>query len=614
MATSNSLEWILKIKDLASGVSDKVNASLHKTKDTLDNVNAGAVKMASSASKALNSLYSKAQTAVKGSDFLNASVEELKSRLEEVNKVRVGTVLKSEFNEASKEAKALENQIKRLEQGISGSGIGAKIAGWRKDFASSLPGANLIKNPLALAGATVGGFWKATMSAMEAGKEKVRIQTLVGSAEIGEALYDGITKFATDTVFGDELYGVAAQMLGYGIDQSEVLPIMKQLGDISQGDAQKLDSLSLAFSQASSLGKLMGQDFNQMVNAGFNPLAVISKKTGESIESLRNRMEKGLISIDEVKGAMTMATSEGGDFYNMLEDIANTPYGKLQKFIGGIREGFKTIGEVFTPLVSTILDGLNWINEKAGAYIKPVAATIGLLSVVLLGVAVAQWAFTSAIWANTAALLANPITWIVVAIAALIAVIVSAINKYHEWGAAILLLMGPLGMVVNLIMALKNNWESIKEAFSEGGILAGLKRIGVVLLDAVLYPVQQLLNMLAKIPGLSKLAKGGADRIAAIRKNLDLVDPEGKKNKVEDPRGVIRSDGTSTVDTSGATQTNESIVTGGTRNTTINMTIGNIVETLNLKAQDLKEGAQQTQDELAAALLRALAMATTTAG
>lgn len=614
MATSNSLEWILKIKDLASGVSDKVNASLHKTKDTLDNVNAGAVKMASSASKALSSLYSKAQTAVKGSDFLNASVEELKARLEEVNKVRVGTVLKSEFNEASKEAKALENQIKRLEQGISGSGIGAKIAGWRKDFASSLPGANLIKNPLALAGAAVGGFWSATNKAMEAGKEKIKLQTLTGSKEIGTELYNGLTKFATDTVFGDELYDMGAQMLANGIKSTDVLPVMKELGDISMGDAQKLGSLSLAFAQVQGKGHLAGQELLQLINAGFNPLQVISEETGESMESLRTKMSKGEIGIDKVREAMQIATGPGGKFYKMLDDVANTPYGQLENIRGTISQMMIQIGEVFLPIASKFMTFISWIAEKAGPFLKPFVVVLGFLAAGLLTVAVAQWAMTTAVWANTAALLANPITWIVVAIAALIAIIVSAINKYHEWGAAILLLMGPLGMVVNLIMALKNNWESIKEAFSEGGILAGLKRIGVVLLDAVLYPVQQLLNMLAKIPGLSKLAKGGADRIAAIRKNLDLVDPEGKKNKVEAPRGVLNSDGTSTVDTSGAAQTNESIVTGGTRNTTINMTIGNIVETLNLKAQDLKEGAQQTQDELAAALLRALAMATTTAG
>src|SRR5690606_8087811 len=111
-------------------------------------------------------------------------------------------------------------------------------------------------------------------------------------------------------------------------------------------------------------------------------------------------------------------------------------------------------------------------------------------------------------------------------------------NKFNEWGAVILAMMGPLGWLINTIIILKNNWDSIVAAFKNDGILGGLKRIGIVLLDVVLYPIQQLLEMLAKIPGLSKLAGSGAQKLSDIREKLNLVTPPGEKTEKE-KSGVV---------------------------------------------------------------------------
>lgn len=51
----------------------------------------------------------------------------------------------------------------------------------------------------------------------------------------------------------------------------------------------------------------MGQDLNQMINAGFNPLQVISEKTGKSIAVLKKEMEQGAISSEMVADAFAAA-------------------------------------------------------------------------------------------------------------------------------------------------------------------------------------------------------------------------------------------------------------------------------------------------------------------
>jgi tape measure domain-containing protein len=92
-----------------------------------------------------------------------------------------------------------------------------------------------------------------------------------------------------------------------------------------------MKSLALAFSQATASGKLMGQDLNQMINAGFNPLEVISRKTGKSIDQLKEEMEAGGISAKELGEAFQMATQEGERFYKGAERAGSTTAGRLEK-------------------------------------------------------------------------------------------------------------------------------------------------------------------------------------------------------------------------------------------------------------------------------------------
>lgn len=92
-------------------------------------------------------------------------------------------------------------------------------------------------------------------------------------------------------------------MLGFGIESDKVMGYLKALGDISMGDSERFQSLALAFSQMSATGKLMGQDLLQMINAGFNPLKVISEETGKSIGELKDEMSQGKISAEMVQKA-----------------------------------------------------------------------------------------------------------------------------------------------------------------------------------------------------------------------------------------------------------------------------------------------------------------------
>src|SRR5207244_4031490 len=96
-------------------------------------------------------------------------------------------------------------------------------------------------------------FAQGSMSkAMEFQKTKTSFEVLTGDKAKGQGLANDLNKLQQDTILGPEVFKSAQTMLGFGIGAEKVIPTMKMLGDISMGDAQKLESLTLAFSQVSS--------------------------------------------------------------------------------------------------------------------------------------------------------------------------------------------------------------------------------------------------------------------------------------------------------------------------------------------------------------------------
>lgn len=179
---------------------------------------------------------------------------------------------------------------------------------------------------------------------------EISFRTLLGSQEKANALIAEIKSYGTVTPYDTEGLAQAARlMLSYGMSSSKIMPTLKMLGDIAMGDKDKLQSLTLAFSQMSASGRVCKEDLNQMVDAGFNPLQIISEKTGKSIGELTDEVSKGAISVHDIEKAFIDATSEGGKFYNMVNNMSDSIAGKTAQMTDNW-EAFKaSIGALLKP-------------------------------------------------------------------------------------------------------------------------------------------------------------------------------------------------------------------------------------------------------------------------
>jgi len=191
---------------------------------------------------------------------------------------------------------------------------------------------------------------------------------LLKSTDQAKQMMSDFRKEAIKSPLSIEDYAKAGKsLLAFGVSQEKVMPSLKMLGDVSMGNAERFQSLSLAFAQTQAAGRLMGQEVLQFVNAGFNPLQVISEKTGRSMKDLKKDMEDGAISADMVSEAFKIATSEGGLFFGALEKGSQTTSGKFAKltdsfdqlkvsFGTGLNEGLKVVYEKLGEVVPQFMD------------------------------------------------------------------------------------------------------------------------------------------------------------------------------------------------------------------------------------------------------------------
>jgi len=195
---------------------------------------------------------------------------------------------------------------------------------------------------------------------VKAEQTTVAFTTFLGSATKAKTLLAELIKFSQETPFTpDQVNSAARTLLGFGFQVEEILPSLKALGNISAGTGKDLTELSIIYGQIRTAGRLMGQDLLQLINAGFNPLQVISQKTGKSVRELRDEMAKGNITFDQVAQAFKDATSEGGLFFNLTENLSKTVGGRVSILTGNFQELGKTIFGLASGPIPALVTGLN---------------------------------------------------------------------------------------------------------------------------------------------------------------------------------------------------------------------------------------------------------------
>lgn len=325
-------------------------------------VKQAAQEMASEATKgeqAVSNAAKQAAAAEEASARKFAQAEKDKMRA-----VLAGTkTIKQSMNDVRRATQDTLPPIRMLGHGIvQGIGFGAGMAGF----------SGLVR-------AITGFSYSIVRSNADVDQFETQFGVLLQSAKKGDQMFQTLRNMAAKTPFMTKDLAKAAQtMLAFGIDARAVIPTIKILGDVSLGNRERFEAMSLAFSQMSAAGRLMGQDLMQMVNAGFNPLHEISIKTGESMASLKNKMEAGAISSRMVFDAFRSATQKGGQFFQGMEKGSRTWDGLMSTLADTVAIVEQKVGgPFFAAAKQGLISVIDWINGPAGQHVQEQLAKMG---------------------------------------------------------------------------------------------------------------------------------------------------------------------------------------------------------------------------------------------
>lgn len=231
-------------------------------------------------------------------------------------------------------------------------------------------------------------------------KADTAIQTMLGSKEQADKLMAQVREYAkiSPLEFGD-ITRATQMMLSFNIEAEKVPGFIKAIGDVSMGESGRFNSLTLAFSQMSATGKLMGQDLNQMINAGFNPLSTMAEKTGKSIGQLKEEMSKGAITAEMVQQAFIDATSAGGKFFGMSENAAKTIGGQISMLNNAMDAMYNELGTKSEGVILNSISALTTLVEnykKVAEVLASLVVSYGLYKTALILATEAEKGYTAA--------------------------------------------------------------------------------------------------------------------------------------------------------------------------------------------------------------------------
>lgn len=231
-------------------------------------------------------------------------------------------------------------------------------------------------------------------------------KVMLGDEQLAAEKLEEIRRMAASTPFSlSDLTEGTQTLLQFGVAADDTTGVLKRLGDISLGNADKLQTLVRAYGKMSSAQKVTLENVNMMIDAGFNPLNQICDATGESMSALYKRISDGKVSFNELEAAVAAATSEGGQFYNGMLEASQTFNGRLSTLKDNVAA---LTGELTSGLFSVLGDIIVKANElvvsitEDDAKMAALKETIGVLTAAVVAVTAAVLSYKASMAATTA--------------------------------------------------------------------------------------------------------------------------------------------------------------------------------------------------------------------
>ena len=350
-------------------------------------------------------------------------------------------------------------------------------------------------------------------------------KVMLGSEEAAATKLSEIRKMAASTPFSlDDLTSGTQTLLQFGIAADDTTGVLQRLGDISLGNAEKLQTLTRAYGKMSSAQKVTLENVNMMIDAGFNPLNQICDATGESMSDLYKRISDGKVNFSELEAAVEAATSQGGQFYNGMLEASQTFSGRMSTLkdnvsalTGELTSGlFAALGELVVKLNEVVVSFLD--SDEKMAQLKE---TIGIATAVVAAAGAAFAGYKATIAATTVVTTAQKLAVTALNTANLQAAAGAGIFKVAMAALNSVVAANPIGLAVAAFAALTAGLITAyksSETFRSGWntCMNGLRSAADFAVNSVLTTLNMLMSSIRGIAAaLAALPQGAAAAVDA---------------------------------------------------------------------------------------------------
>lgn len=230
--------------------------------------------------------------------------------------------------------------------------LGSVVSGLRRGAAASLK----------FAGVGIGAITGAvTLLIREFSKienAEAAFTPLLRGAKKAKELVAALNKTAASTPFQFEtLSKTATQLLPVMKGKiSEIIKVVRMLGDTAGGNAEKLNSITLGFSKAMLKGKVDLESLNIIGEAGVPIFTELAESMGRKVTPAFFKMiSSGRITTKQLTAAFTKMTSKGGIFFKGMEIASKTTTGIFSTLQDNISLTAAEIGGILAPTVKDLL-------------------------------------------------------------------------------------------------------------------------------------------------------------------------------------------------------------------------------------------------------------------
>ena len=205
---------------------------------------------------------------------------------------------------------------------------------------------------------------------------EVAFTTMLRSGEKADRLMAEAVDFAAHTPF--DLQGVAdgiRQLLAYGTAAEDAIEEVEMLGNVAAGLSVPLNDMIYLYGTLRSQGRAYTVDIRQFAGRGVPIYEELSKVLGVTVEQVNEFISAGKVGFAEVEQAFKNMTSEGGMFYNLMQEQSKTITGQISNLKDNIDMMFNEMGQNAEGFISDVLSGASYLVE----HYKDVLRILGTL-------------------------------------------------------------------------------------------------------------------------------------------------------------------------------------------------------------------------------------------